>query len=197
MNKVTKSILFLFIATTSLFAQGWESDTTEWVEISGEDSMILELRYATANNFVDHVIYDCARCFLRPNVAQKLKAVNRSLLIKGYRLKLFDCYRPLEVQWELWEEVPDPRYVADPHEGSMHNRGMAIDLTIVDSKGVELDMGTDFDHFGQMAYHSYTPQLSEDIQNNRKLLKESMESVGFEIEEVIADGEWVCIVAKK
>jgi D-alanyl-D-alanine dipeptidase len=150
------------------------------MEITEEDGFVLDMRYATTDNFVDHVIYECGRCFLRPNVARQLKKVNKQLQKKGYRLKLFDCYRPLAVQWELWEEVPDPRYVADPKEGSMHNRGMAVDLTIIDEEGDELDMGTNFDHFGWRAYHSSTPKLSKTIQFNRKLLKQQMEKAGFQ-----------------
>lgn len=175
------SWLFIFsIWCMALQGQSWESDTSHWIEITEEDGFVLDLRYATDNNFVDHVIYECGRCFLRPDVARQLKLVNRQLQEKGYQLKLFDCYRPLEVQWELWNEVPDPRYVADPREGSMHNRGMAVDLTIVNNSGEELDMGTGFDHFGQKAYHSYTSKLSKEVRNNRELLKNSMEAAGFQ-----------------
>lgn len=178
----TKVLLLLCITVFvihSMPGQSWENDSSQWVELTPEDGFVLDLRYATPNNFVNHTIYECGRCFLRPDVANQLKEVNRKLLEKGYRIKLFDCYRPLAVQWELWEEVSDPRYVADPREGSMHNRGMAVDLTLVNENGEELDMGTDFDYFGKKAYHSHTPQLSDTIQSNRNLLKTSMESAGF------------------
>jgi D-alanyl-D-alanine dipeptidase len=82
------------------------------------------------------------------------------------------------VQWELWRKVPNPNYVADPRKGSMHNRGSAVDLTIVDAEGNELDMGTDFDYFGKEGHHDYTG-LPKEVLENRKLLKEIMGKYGF------------------
>jgi D-alanyl-D-alanine dipeptidase len=150
-------------------------DSTRWVELHPEDGFEFDLRYATSNNFLGHIIYDCGRCFLRPDAAKALNAINRELRTQGYKVKLFDCYRPLSVQWELWEELPDPNYVADPKKGSMHNRGQAVDLTLVNIEtGDELNMGTDFDFFGPKAYHSETKNLSIEIQENRSLLKNTM-----------------------
>jgi len=179
MIKLEFIIILLFMQIMTLDAQEWTT-SKDWVEIKDEDGYILDLRYATAHNFVDHVIYDCGRCFLRKDVAQQLAAASSEFAGKGFKIKLFDCYRPLEVQWELWEEVPDARYVADPRKGSMHNRGMAVDLTLVNvDTGEELDMGTDFDFFGPRAYHTNTPELSKTIQENRKLLKVTLEKFGF------------------
>ena len=154
-------------------------DTTIWEEVVRLDPSIqLDLRYATENNFVDEKMYDCGRCFLRPDVAKAVVEAHRYLQIQGYGFKMYDCYRPRPIQWKLWNKVPDPRYVADPRKGSMHNRGMAVDLTIVDSLGNELDMGTDFDYFGIEAYHSYGDH-SDEITDNRVLLLETMEKYGF------------------
>lgn len=154
-------------------------DTTQWAEITRLDpSILLDLRYATANNFVKEKMYDCPRCFFRPDVAKALVAVHQQLKKKGHGLKMYDCYRPRPIQWKLWNKVPDPRYVADPRKGSMHNRGMAADLTIVDSVGRELDMGTDFDFFGREAYHDYAGH-SPQIAANRKLLLQTMAANGF------------------
>ncbi len=154
-------------------------DTTQWTEVIHLDPTIgLDLRYATDNNFVSEKMYDCPRCFLRPDVAKAAVLIHKELKKKGLGLKMYDCYRPRPIQWKLWNKVPDPRYVADPRKGSMHNRGMAIDLTIVDSLGNELDMGTDFDFFGKEAYHNYTGH-SEEVQQNRQLLLEVMLSHGF------------------
>jgi D-alanyl-D-alanine dipeptidase len=120
-------------------------DTAAWTEITRLDpSILLDLRYATANNFVKEKMYECPRCFLRPDVARAIAKAHKALQKKGYGLKMYDCYRPRPIQWKLWNKVPDTRYVADPRKGSMHNRGMAVDLTIVDKNGQELDMGTDF-----------------------------------------------------
>lgn len=163
-----------------LSAQSWTADSSRWVELKSADGWNLDMRYATENNFVGHKIYECARCLLRPDAFEAASKMNQELMKRGLELKFFDCYRPLEVQWELWEEVPNPSYVANPRKGSMHNRGQAIDVTLVDvTTGEELDMGTDFDFFGRRAYHSYTSNLSETIQKNRKILKTTMEKYGF------------------
>ncbi|TAK37115.1 MAG: hypothetical protein EPO28_12605 [Saprospiraceae bacterium] len=156
-------------------------DTTEWAELTRLDSTIrFDLRYATTGNFVKAKMYDCGRCFLRPAVARAVVAVHRKLRHRGLGLKMFDCYRPRPVQWKLWKKVPDPRYVADPRKGSMHNRGAAADLTIVDSTGHELDMGTGFDFFGEEACHDYL-NLPEMVLENRKLLRNIMEENGFHL----------------
>lgn len=150
-----------------------------WTELVREDSTIrLDLRYATDSNFVKLQLYDCPRCFLRPEAAEALLAAQRKLQKQGFGFKLFDCYRPLSVQWKLWEKLPDERYVSHPKKGSMHNRGMAVDLTLVDANGRELDMGTPFDYFGKEAYHAYQ-ELSPQVLKNRKLMLETMESAGF------------------
>ena len=123
-------------------------------------------------------MYDCGRCFFRVAVAKALVEANKALKKKGLGLKMYDCYRPRPIQWKLWNKVPDPRYVADPRKGSMHNRGMAADLTIVDKDGKELDMGTDFDFFGEEAYHAYTGHPKQ-VLDNRKLLLNTMAAVGM------------------
>lgn len=154
-------------------------DTTQWAELTHlAPDVLLDLRYATVNNFVDEKMYDCPRCFLRPEVARAVVAAHEDLKKQGLGLKMYDCYRPRPIQWKLWNKVPDSRYVADPRKGSMHNRGMAVDLTIVDSLGNELDMGTDFDFFGIEAYHSYAGH-SDEVHENRQLLLETMEDHGF------------------
>ena len=155
-------------------------DTTQWAEPQRLDSTIqLDLRYATTNNFVEEQLYPCPRCFLRPSVAEALLQVHQQLLQQGYGgLLLFDCYRPKSVQERLWEKVPNASYVTPPKKGSMHNKGAAVDLTILDANGSALDMGTEFDFFGPAAHHTYQ-QLSDSILTNRKLLKTLMEKVGF------------------
>lgn len=155
-------------------------DTTAWRDVQDLDpSIVLDLRYATTNNFVEEKMYECGRCFLRPEVAKALVRAHRDLRARGYGgLKMYDCYRPRPVQWALWRKVPDPNYVADPRKGSMHNRGSAADLTIVDRDGQELDMGTGYDYFGVEAHHDYTGH-SEQIQAHRDLLKAVMDRQGF------------------
>lgn len=154
-------------------------DTLEWADIHFlDESILLDMRYATTNNFVEEKMYDCGRCFLRPEVAQKVVKVHQQLQARGLGLKMFDCYRPRPIQWKLWEKVPDKRYVSDPRKGSMHNRGAAVDLTIVDSRGQPLDMGTTYDFFGPEAWSTYQ-NLSDTVLANRKLLKSVLEAEGF------------------
>lgn len=150
-----------------------------FVELARLDPGIRQdIRYATKNNFTHTVIYDCANCLLRPEVAEALVAANKTLNRKGLALKVFDCYRPRPYQQRLWDKVPNPDYVAPPAKGSMHSRGAAVDLTIVDASGQELDMGTAYDFFGPEAHADYR-NLPLQVLKNRNLLRETMESVGF------------------
>ncbi|MCB0705553.1 MAG: M15 family metallopeptidase [Saprospiraceae bacterium] len=137
------------------------------------------IHYATSDNFTKQVLYPCGRCLLRPTVANALLQVQKSLESKGYGLVVYDCYRPLDVQWKMWETTPDKRYVSDPNKGSMHNRGTAVDLSLVNSSGIELDMGTPYDYFGREAWPEYT-ELSPEILERRRLLQETMLVNGFQ-----------------
>lgn len=154
-------------------------DTNQWTELIRLDPTFrLNLKYATEDNFVKEQMYECGRCFLRPEVAQAVARAHRQLHALNYGLLMFDCYRPHPIQWKLWEKVPDPRYVTNPEKGSMHNRGGAVDLTLTDLEGRPLDMGTPFDYFGQEAYHTFAG-LPDSILERRTLLKNTMEANGF------------------
>lgn len=138
-----------------------------------------DFRYSTSNNFLKEAVYDCVDCVLRKEVIEALIRVNKNLQVKGYRLCLFDCYRPLDIQKKMWDIYPNSKYVANPYKnGSKHNRGGAVDLTIETLNGEELDMGTDFDYFGVEA-HTYFNELSEKVLNNRKVLRDAMLKEGF------------------
>lgn len=140
---------------------------------------VYEMRYASNNNFLNKKVYSCDNCLLRYRVAKALISANDKLLKQNLRIKLFDCFRPVSVQRKMWKIMPDSRYVANPNKnGSVHNRGAAVDLTIVDSIGKELDMGTGFDHFGKEAHHDYI-DFKEEVISNRKLLKSTMKNAGF------------------
>ena len=116
---------------------------------------VLDIKYATADNFLKQAVYDCGECYLREATAKALLAAQKDFLKRGYTLKLFDCYRPLSVQKKMWKILPGTHYVANPAKGSKHNRGAAVDLTLVDlATGKELDMGTPFDTFSPRAQGS-------------------------------------------
>jgi len=156
-----------------------KAPSENFVEIRLLDSTIrLDIRYATANNFTKAQIYDCARCFLRRETAEALVRVQKNLQRQGLGLKLFDCYRPSPYQQRLWDKVPDPDYVMPPKKGSMHSRGAAVDLTLVDARGNELDMGTPYDFFGPEAHYDYT-KLSDHVLTNRRRLRRVLEAEGL------------------
>lgn len=151
----------------------------DFVDLSKLDSsIVLDIRYATTNNFCNQIIYTSPKCFLRRQVALKLLPIQKSLQKSGYGLKVFDGYRPLSAQRRLFEVCPDPNFVADPKIGSKHNRGAAIDLTLVDADGQELDMPTLFDEFSKKAHRSFS-ELPQHILENRKRLEDAMMSEGF------------------
>ncbi len=151
-------------------------------------SLVIELRYATLNNFMHRRMYPAKTndTYLRLPAVKALLKVQQELNTKGYGLKIFDAYRPYSVTQKFWELVQDERYVADPKKGSGHNRGIAVDLTIIDVKTKnELDMGTSFDNFANSAHHDFI-SLSKQILANRQLLKETMAKYGFKLFET----EW-------
>ncbi|WP_067032217.1 M15 family metallopeptidase [Allomuricauda sp. CP2A] len=154
------------------------ADTTFVRLADFSDDFAYDIRYATENNFLKAKVYDCAECYTRVKTAKALIEANKDFMKEGVKIKFFDCYRPNSVQYKMWEIVPNPQYVANPVKGSIHNKGGAVDITLVDMEGNELDMGTDFDFFGKKAYHDNL-DLPEEILENRKLLKETMETHGF------------------
>lgn len=139
----------------------------------------LDIRYATPNNFTGVAVYDQPLCLLRPEVARRLDRVQRDLESRGLGLKVYDCYRPLSIQKKFWSLVPDERYVANPAKGSRHNRGAAVDLTLVDARGRELPMPTGYDDFTPRAHRDFKDLPAEAIRN-RELLEQVMQSHGFE-----------------
>lgn len=140
-----------------------------------------DLRYASTNNFMRRLMYPAHtnQTFLRLPAARALEKVQEELTAKGLGLKIFDAYRPYAVTEKFWELVKDERYVANPAKGSGHNRGIAVDLTIVHlSTGKELEMGTGFDNFSDSAHQDYT-LLPVTVLQNRRLLRSLMEKNGF------------------
>ena len=149
------------------------------------NDFVYDMKYATENNFLKSKVYDCAECYLRLKTAKALIKANSKFMKLGYKIKLYDCYRPLDIQKRMWAIVSNPNYVANPSKGSIHNRGGAVDITLVDSNGKELDMGTPFDFFGPEASHDYKV-FSKEILENRALFKRIMTNSKFES----FDSEW-------
>ncbi|MBW8683959.1 M15 family metallopeptidase [Chitinophaga rhizophila] len=138
-----------------------------------------DIRYATADNFTHQVLYPYAAAYLRLPAARALKAVQEELNRQGLGLLIFDAYRPYSITEKMWEIVPDDRYAANPRNGSGHNRGVAVDLTLVKLQtGQPVAMPTGFDDFTEKAHHAY-PVSDTMIAANRQLLRSVMEKHGF------------------
>lgn len=196
MNSTFKTIAFLLFLTVFLSCKSQTSVSNKKEVANSADTtfvnlkdystdFVYDMKYATEDNFLKAKVYDCGECYLRLKTVKALIIANQNFIKKGYRIKLFDCYRPLDIQKKMWKIVSNPKYVADPAKGSIHNRGGAVDITLVDKKGRELDMGTKFDFFGIEASHGYG-NLSQEVKDNRKLLKSIMLQSGFNS----FDSEW-------
>ena len=154
------------------------------VELKGQiPGIVYDLRYATINNFMRRLMYPAGTnlTYMRVPAVNASQKVQEELNTQGFGLKIYDAYRPYAVTVKFWELVKDERYVANPSKGSGHNRGIAVDLTIIDLKtGKELNMGTGFDNFTDTAHHTFT-QLPPEVLKNRELLKSTMVKYGFRV----------------
>lgn len=142
--------------------------------------VILDIRYADTNNFTGTKIYTAPKAYLRKAAADSLLKIQEELKKEGLGLKVFDAYRPYSATLYFYEVYPDTTFVAAPWKGSIHNRGCAVDLTLVNLEtGEELEMPTPFDEFSEAASHAYVPTDSTILANRAKLLS-VMEKFGFE-----------------
>ncbi len=150
------------------------------IDIQNQNPKVLvDIRYKTKDNFVGEILYpQDARILLRREAAEALLKVQEALQKRGLGLKIYDGYRPLSVQKKMWAKYPVEGYVANPAKGSNHNRGMAVDLTLVDTQGKELSMPSGYDEFSERAHRNYTGGTQEE-RNNRQILQEAMEAEGF------------------
>lgn len=144
-------------------------------------SVVLDIRYATANNFMHRRMYPQAKAYARLPVVLALQQVEADLKTRGLGLKIFDAYRPYAITVKFYETTADTNFVANPRFGSKHNRGCAIDLTLINLKTrKELDMPTGFDSFSKKASANY-PGASPLQTANRELLKTIMHAHGFTV----------------
>lgn len=128
-----------------------------------------DIAYASERNITGRPVYARPACYLNPEAAGLLQTAIVLAATLGYRLKIFDAFRPAEAQWALWNHNPDPEFLADPRRGSPHSRGAAVDLTLVGPDGTDLDMGTGFDAFTPLSHHGNL-EISATAQRNRALL---------------------------
>ena len=193
-----KSLLLLLLSSQFLFAQGKLEQAMirqGLVDIQTVDATILvDLKYSTTDNFVGKDVYgDLTRAYLQPMAAKKLAKASKLLQQKhpDFRLLVYDATRPRSAQWDLWNTLKNlpvnerGKYVSNPRNGSVHNYGCAVDLTIATQAGKPLDMGTKFDYFGDLAYPEKEDyllkqgKLTKKQVENRRLLRSVMQLAGF------------------
>ena len=184
----TATVAALLLVTASCAAQRPPVEkgpfrNPELVELIRMDSTLkLDIRYATHDNFLGRAVYREARAFLQRPAAEALVRVNTSLRPQGYGLVIFDGYRPWSVTKVFWEATPEGKkqFVADPREGSKHNRGCAVDLSLIDlTSGGEVSMPSEYDEMSERAHTRYTGG-TEESRRLRDLLRRAMEAEGFE-----------------
>ena len=177
--RVRRFLLAFALAAALLAPQGVLFGENPLVDIQAVNPAIrIDVRYATADNFMKEPLYPVARGLLRREVAEKLSRVQRAVEKNGLGLKVFDAYRPLSVQKKMWARFPVEGYIANPAKGSNHNRGAAVDLTLVDAEGKELVMPTPYDEFSERAHRDYAGGTDEE-RKNRAILQEAMQAEGF------------------
>jgi len=157
------------------------------VNVSDMDSsFIFDLKYATNDNFTEIAVYPVDVCVLRRETALKLINANNEFKSLGFRIKIWDAYRPMYVQEIFWDLLHDERFVANPYKnGSRHNRGSAVDVTLVDIYGEELKMPSKFDDFSDKACRNYE-NIDDEECNNINFLTSVMKQHGF----ITIDTEW-------
>ncbi len=142
-------------------------------------SIVLDIKYATEDNFTGKVLYPYPKAFLRLPAAKALKKAQADFEKLGFGIKVFDAYRPYNITEMMWEYVKDPRYVAEPWKGSRHNRGCAVDITLINLEtNEELAMPTPYDDFTNKAHLNYA-HLQAEVLMNRKILVDTMAKYGF------------------
>lgn len=144
-----------------------------------DPTIICEPRYATADNFLKKPLYINKIILTRKNIAEKLKRAQRNLRKKGLGLKIWDCYRPLSVQKEMWKHKQDERYIGNPAKKPFHTRAAAVDCTLVDKNGRELEMPTLFDEFSPRAHRDH-PSHSALARKNMLILEKAIRKVGLQ-----------------
>ena len=168
-------ILFL-LATACAVA----SPDERLVEVTPESvpGIVLDLRYATTNNITGKVLYPEAKAYLRQETIRKLRRVARELEAKGYRLVIWDAWRPASAQRELWKAKPDGKFLTPPSKISRHRRGTSVDVTLADKEGKILEMPSDFDEFNAKADEDFS-DVPKEAAKRARILRNIMFNAGF------------------
>ncbi len=187
-----KAMLFLYVLFFMLLAGNYVAfaeTTLEEPVIPEKDEIVkvqtyipdilVDLRYATTDNFTGEIIYDFTDAYLRYGTIEKLAAVQEQVKEDGYSLKIWDAFRPVSAQFTLWNVYPDSAYVANPNRGySSHSRGNTVDITLVAADGTIIPMPTNLDDFSKKADRDYSDCTDEEAANAR-YLENVMKENGF------------------
>lgn len=154
------------------------ADTSPMKRIENSDSIILNIKYATSQNFTHQVLYPCPKCYLKKCTYNKLLIAASLARKQRLKLMIYDGYRPMKTQALMYKIVHDPAYVSDPSTTSKHTLGIAVDLTLADLNNHPLEMGGEFDDFSEVSHFNYSG-LSNPAIENRKKLRTLMQQSGF------------------
>ncbi len=151
------------------------------ISISSEShGVALDIKYATQDNFTGKPIYTRPGCYLLKEANILLERAIELARVQGWHFLIFDAFRPSEAQFKMWAHTPDPNFLSDPKKGSPHSRGVAVDLTLVEtSTGKIFDMGTNFDAFTPLSFHGNL-EISKKAQENRFILLGLMTAAGWD-----------------
>jgi D-alanyl-D-alanine dipeptidase len=167
----------LVIALLATAAHG-EEKPDDFVDVAAViPDAVIDMRYAAKDNFVGEVMYPKAVCKLRRAVAARLAKAAAVLRKQDRRLLLWDCYRPSSIQKVFWEKVHDPRYVADPKQGSRHSRGAAVDIALADKDGHAVELPTKHDEFSKAAHRVNALKGAHGVEARK--LAQAMIAAGF------------------
>ena len=170
--------MFAMLAACATVSAAPREKPTDFVDVATIiPDAVIDIRYATVDNFTGTQLYPVARCKLRRAVATRLARAAKTLRKQNRRLLVWDCYRPTSIQDELWKRVPDERYVANPKQGSRHNRGAAVDVGLVDATGNAVTLPTKFDEFTEAAHR--VNALKGDAGTEARRLEAAMKQAGF------------------
>jgi D-alanyl-D-alanine dipeptidase len=175
---VRRAVLIAMLTACAHATAGTRDKPGDLVELAAfVPDAVIDMRYATADNFTKTKLYPVARCMLRRAVATRLARAAVLLRKQERRLLVWDCYRPRSIQEVLWKQVPDERYVANPAKGSRHNRGAAIDIGLVDKAGDPVSLPTAFDDFTEAAHRDHALEGERGVEARR--LEAAMTAAGF------------------
>lgn len=179
MRNYLSLFLWLIALSAGCWGQSEKRPSHDLVEVhSMIPDMIVDLRYATPNNFMKKRIYQSGKAWLRPEALKRLARAQRLLEKRGYQIVLLDAYRPKWAQYELWKAFPNANFVAPPTKFSRHSRGISVDITLADDSGKLLKMPSDFDEFTKRADHDFS-DVSETAAKHGNILRKVMFKVGF------------------